>query len=84
MEELMRNIKILGTGCPRCDQLAAAAKQAAEQLGFEYELDKIQDISEFPSYGLMLTPGLVLDGQLIVQGKLPTVDEIKVLFEKEA
>ena len=68
MEEFMRNIKILGIGCPRCDQLAAAAKQAADQLGFEYELDKIKDISEFPSYGLMLTPGLVLDGQLIVQG----------------
>ena len=45
----MRNIKILGIGCPRCDQLAAAAKQAADQLGFEYELDKIKDISEFPS-----------------------------------
>ena len=80
----MKVIKILGTGCPRCDQLAAAAKLAAEQLGFEYELEKIKDISEFPSYGLMLTPGLVVDGELIVQGKVPTVDEIRVLFEKEA
>jgi len=84
MEEVMRNIKILGTGCPRCDQLAAAARQAADQLGLDYELVKIKDISEFPSYGLMLTPGLVLDGQLIVQGKVPTVDELRVLFEKEA
>ena len=80
----MKVIKILGTGCPRCDQLAAAAKLAAEQLGFEYELEKIKDISEFPSYGLMLTQGLVVDGELIVQGKVPTVDEIRVLFEKEA
>jgi small redox-active disulfide protein 2 len=84
MEEAMRMIKILGTGCPRCDQLAAAAKQAADQLGFEYELDKIKDISEFPAYGLMLTPGLVVDGELIVQGKVPTVDEIKVLLERGA
>ena len=84
MEEAMRNIKILGTGCPRCDQLAAAAKQAADQLGGEYEFIKIKDISEFPSYGLMLTPGLVVDGELVVQGKVPTVDEIKVLLEKEA
>ncbi len=80
----MKVIKILGTGCPRCDQLAAAAGQAADQLGFEYELIKIKDISEFPGYGLMLTPGLVVDGVLVVQGKVPTVDEIKALFEKEA
>jgi len=79
----MRNIKILGTGCPRCDQLAAAAKQAADQLDIEYEVEKVKDISEFPSYGLMLTPGLVVDGELIVQGKVPTVDEIMVLLEKE-
>jgi small redox-active disulfide protein 2 len=80
----MRNIKILGTGCPRCDQLAAAARQAADQLDLEYEVEKVKDISEFPSYGLMLTPGLVVDGELIVQGKVPTVDEIKILLEKEA
>lgn len=80
----MRKIKVLGPGCPRCDQLAAAAKQAADQLDFDYELDKIKDISEFPSYGLMLTPGLVVDGELVVQGKVPTVDEIKVLLERGA
>ena len=80
----MTAIKILGTGCPRSDQLAAPAWQAASQLAFEYELEKIKDITEFPSYGLMLTPGLVVDGDLIVQGKVPTVDEIKVLLEKEA
>jgi len=80
----MKEIKILGTGCPRCEQLAAAAKQAADQLGLQVELTKIKDISEFPSYGLMLTPGLVIDDKLVVQGKVPTVDEIKVLFAKEA
>lgn len=80
----MKEIKILGTGCARCDQLAAAASQAAAQLGLEYELIKIKNIAEFPSYGLMLTPGLVVDGRLVVQGQVPTVDEIKVLLEKEA
>jgi small redox-active disulfide protein 2 len=80
----MKEIKILGTGCPRCDQLAAAAKQAADQLGFDYQLIKIREISEFPSYGLMLTPGLVVDGRLLVQGKVPTVDEIKVLLAEKA
>lgn len=80
----MKQIKVLGPGCPRCDQVAAAVKQAADRLGIDYELEKIKDISEFSSYGLMLTPGLVVDGELIVQGKVPTVDEIKVLLEKEA
>jgi len=80
----VKDIKILGPGCPRCDQVAAAAKQAADRLGIEYELEKIKDISLFPSYGLMLTPGLVVDGELVIQGKVPTVDEIKGLLEKES
>ena len=80
----MKVIKILGPGCPRCDQVAAAAKQAADRLGIEYELEKIKDISLYPSYGLMLTPGLVVDGELVVQGKVPTVDEIERLLGGEA
>lgn len=77
----MIQLKVLGPGCPRCDQLAAATKLAADQLDLDYEFEKIKDISLFASYGLMLTPGLVVDGRLIVQGKVPTVDEIKVLLE---
>jgi len=80
----MREIKVLGPGCPRCEQLAGAAKQAADQLGIDYEINKIKDISEYPSYGLMLTPGLVIDGELVVHGKVATVDEIKELLEGEA
>ena len=80
----MREIKVLGPGCPRCEQLAAAAQLAADQLGIEYDLVKIKDISEYPSYGLMLTPGLVVDGELVVHGKLATVDEIKELLGGEA
>ena len=79
----MREIKVLGPGCPRCEQLAAAAKLAADQLGIEYDLVKIKDISEYPSYGLMLTPGLVVDGELVVHGKLATVDENKELLGGE-
>lgn len=77
----MIQLKVLGPGCPRCDQLAAVTKLAADQLDLDYEFEKIKDISLFASYGLMLTPGLVVDGRLIVQGKVPTVDEIKVLLE---
>lgn len=73
----MRRIEILGPGCPRCEQLAATTRLAADQLGIEYELSKVTDVTAFPAYGLMMTPGLVMDGELKAQGKVPSVDEIK-------
>jgi small redox-active disulfide protein 2 len=76
----MKKILVLGPGCPRCETLANATKQAADQLGIEYELEKLTDIKQFPSYGLMMTPGLVVDGQLKVQGNVPSVDEIKAML----
>ena len=76
----MKEILVLGPGCPRCETLARVTKQAADQLGIEYELKKLTDIKQVPTYGLMMTPGLVVDGQLKVQGKVPSVDEIKALL----
>ena len=76
----MRDIKVLGPGCPRCEQLAAAAKQAADRLGIDYQLEKIKDIARFADYGLMMTPGLVIDGELKVQGSVPSVDHIATLL----
>ena len=77
----MTDIKVLGPGCPRCDQLAAAAKQAADRLGIDYQLEKIKDITRFADFGLMMTPGLVVDGELKIQGAVPSVDEIAALLE---
>lgn len=76
----MKKILVLGPGCPRCETLATVTRQAADQLGIEYELEKLTDIKQFPSYGLMMTPGLVVDGQLKVQGKVPSIDEIKSML----
>lgn len=76
----MKKIVVLGPGCPRCDSLANVTKQAADGLGIEYELQKLTDIKQFPAYGLMMTPGLVVDGELKVQGKVPSVDEIKSML----
>ena len=76
----MKQIKVLGPGCARCKRLAASAKAAAEQLGIEYEMEKVDDFKEYPRYGLMMTPGLVIDGELKLQGKLVSVDEIKTLL----
>jgi small redox-active disulfide protein 2 len=73
----MKKIVVLGPGCPRCENLAKLTRQAADQLGILYELEKLTDIKEFPKYGLMMTPGLVVDGELKVQGKGPSLDESK-------
>lgn len=73
----MKNIKVLGPGCPKCNQLAANVKEAADQLGLDYELEKVTEIKEIMSHGIMLTPGLVVDGQVKSSGKLLDVDTIK-------
>lgn len=77
----MKQIKILGPGCSRCERLVAATKEAAEQLGIEYQIEKVTDITKYGEYGVMMTPGLVVDGKVKSQGKVPTVEEIKALLE---
>jgi small redox-active disulfide protein 2 len=76
----MKKLLVLGPGCPRCDQLLRLTGQAAEELGIEYHLEKLTDITKFSDFGLMMTPGLVVDGELKVQGKVPSVDDIKALL----
>jgi small redox-active disulfide protein 2 len=76
----MRQIKILGPGCRRCDQLAAATKEAADQLGIDYELEKVTDVAKFADYGVMMTPGLVVDGEVKSQGKVLSPEEIKAML----
>ena len=76
----MKQIKILGPGCRRCEQLAASTKEAAEQLGIDYELEKLTDVAKFADYGVMMTPGLVVDGEVKSQGKVLSSDEIKALL----
>lgn len=76
----MTTLKVLGVGCPKCTQLAANADQAAAQLGIEYELNKITDINEIMTYGVMMTPALVVDETVKTVGKVPSVDEIKAML----
>ena len=73
----MKKIQILGTGCPKCNKLAENAKEAAESLGIEHQIDKVTKINEIMSFGVMVTPALVIDGQVKSAGKVPGVDEIK-------
>ena len=76
----MRKIQVLGPGCPKCRKLAENAETAAKELGIEYELEKVTDINDIMSFGVMLTPALVLDGQVKVVGKVASADEIKQML----
>jgi len=73
---MKKEIKILGTGCPKCTKLAELAEQAALNLGIEYELEKVTDINDIISYGVMLTPALVVDGDVKVSGSVPSIEQI--------
>jgi small redox-active disulfide protein 2 len=76
----MMKLIVLGPGCPRCEKLAADTREAADQLGIEYELEKITDIKRFIEFGVMMTPGLVVDGEVKIQGKVPPIDDIKKML----
>jgi len=71
---------VLGTGCPKCKQLAMLTEEAAKELGIEYELIKVTDINEIIDFGVMSTPALVVDDVVKVAGKVPPVGELKKLI----
>ena len=73
----MIKIQILGTGCAKCKKLAENAETAAKELGIEYELEKVTDINEIIKMGVVMTPAMVVDGQVKIVGKAASVDEIK-------
>lgn len=70
-------IKILGSGCKKCITLGENAKAAAVAMGKQAEIVKITDFSEIARYGVMSTPGLVIDEKLVSAGKVLSVDEVK-------
>lgn len=70
-------IQVLGTGCPKCKQLAENAETAAKELGVDYELLKVTDINDIMAFGIMMTPGLAVDGEVKSSGKVASPEEIK-------
>jgi len=73
-------VQVLGPGCARCEKLKQNAEEAVQQSGVEAKIEKVSDINEITSFGVMMTPALVIDGEVKVVGKVPTVDEIKGLL----
>ena len=77
----MKKIQILGTGCAKCQKLADNAKQAADNLGLDYDMEKVTDLNQIMSFGVMTTPGLVVDGKVLVTGKVPSPADIEKLLK---
>ncbi len=75
-------IQILGTGCPKCKKLAEVADQAARELGLNYELIKVTELTDILDFGVMSTPGLAVDGKVLTSGQVPTLDRVKSLLQK--
>jgi small redox-active disulfide protein 2 len=76
----MKKIQILGTGCAKCQRLAAVAEDAARALGLPYEIQKVTDLKEIMAFGVMFTPALVVDGVVKVAGKVPGLEDVKKLL----
>ncbi len=67
----MKNIKVLGSGCANCQTTAKLIEETARELGVEIELEKVEDIGQIMSYGVMSTPGVVIDGTVVHAGGVP-------------
>jgi small redox-active disulfide protein 2 len=73
-------IQVLGTGCPKCATLAERARAAAEKLGRPYEIEKVTDVLRFADFGVMSTPALVVDGEVVAAGRVPSAAELERLL----
>ncbi|TAL17787.1 thioredoxin family protein [bacterium] len=69
-------IEVLGTGCAKCNKLYEAAKEAVQKSGVQAQITKVDDLAQIMKYGVMVTPALVVDGKVVVSGKVPSQEEI--------
>jgi len=74
-------IEILGTGCPKCKKTEKVVKKVVEELGKDAEVVKVEDLQEIVNRGVMMTPAVVIDGDVKIVGHIPSVDEIKKLLK---
>lgn len=75
-------IKVLGTGCTKCKQLEKLAKETIAELGLDASVEKVEDIYKIMQYGVMQTPGLVIDEKVVLTGRLPKSGELRELLSK--
>jgi small redox-active disulfide protein 2 len=77
----MKQIKVLGPGCPKCKTTFHNVEEAVKQLGIEAELIKIEDIEEMMQYNVLTTPVLMIDNVIKIKGRIAQIDEIKELLK---
>ena len=73
----MLDIKILGTGCPNCIKLENLCREVVTEKNLEANIEKVTDMNKFMDYGVMLTPGLVVNGKVLAQGKIPVKNTLE-------
>ena len=76
----MKDLKILGTGCAKCTKLAEVAELAAKEMGIDYKLEKVTKLARIMDFGVMITPALVVDGEVKISGKIPKLADIKKML----
>lgn len=76
------SVKVLGSGCAKCNQLEAATKAALQQLGMDTAIDHVTDFSQIAAYGVMTTPALVVDGKVVSYGKVLKTEEVVKILQK--
>ena len=74
------DIKILGTGCVNCRNLETLTRNALDELGLDVEIDKVTDPGEIVSWGVMSTPALVIDDEVVLSGRIPSPEKVKDLL----
>jgi len=77
-------LQVLGPGCMKCQMLAEHAARAAQELGLDYELEKVTELDQIFAFGVVATPALVVDGEIKVFGHVPTTSRIKELLAAAA
>lgn len=80
----MKKIEILGMGCPKCQATLKNVEEAIETLGIDAEVIKIEDLAEIAAHGVMITPALMVDGEVVILGRVPTVGEIEQLLQRDS
>ena len=75
-------IKVLGPGCRNCVTLEARTREALDELGLDADIEKVTDPAAIVGYGILTTPGLVVDGDVVLAGKVPTVRRLRAMLER--
>jgi small redox-active disulfide protein 2 len=79
-KNIMKKLQILGPGGPKCTELAKRTEEAVRAAGGDFEVEKVSDLGKIMSFGVMMTPALVVDGEVKVVGQVPSVEEIKKMI----